>query len=113
MSIKDTIKCFAVFAACVLFLAFIAVTHAYGEEERVYARVVVVTNLNFDEDIVEVEDAIGFIWEFDGVEDYAIGDIIAMVMMDRGSPDTILDDEILDTSYSGYEISDFTYSKGL
>ena len=102
MSIKDTFKCFAVFTACVLFLAFIGITHAYGENENIYARVAVITNLDFNEDIVEVEDAVGFIWEFEGVEDYMIGDVVAMIMQSDGSPETILDDVILNVTYSGY-----------
>ena len=64
-------------------------------------------------EIVEVKDdtavcvdAVGFEWEFDGADDLDVGDIIICTMYDKGTKNTIIDDEIIDVRWSGYTTSD-------
>lgn len=51
---------------------------------------------------VTVEDFNGNHWQFNGVEDWLVGDIVSMIMSDNGTPDSIYDDEIVMVKYSGY-----------
>lgn len=70
-----------------------------------YSRAAVIYDFDYEEDIVKVVDAVGFSWEFYGIEDYCIGDLVVMTMEDKnGTPETILDDHITNTSYSGFTV---------
>lgn len=60
----------------------------------------IVVNLDEKNDIVTVEDANGFLWEFSEVEDWAIGDRAAMLMDSHGT-EKIFDDKILKVRYVG------------
>lgn len=61
-----------------------------------------VIELNYADDVVTVCDANGFTWEFTGCEDYFKGDLVSMVMNDKGT-DFIDDDKIVSVRYSGFE----------
>ena len=63
-----------------------------------------VTGLDYDRDVVTVETKTGFVFRFDGCEDYAEGDIVAMLMWDNSTPETIEDDLILYVNYSGFYV---------
>lgn len=54
------------------------------------------------EDTAICVDAVGFEWEFDGADDLDVGDIIICTMYDKGTKNTIIDDEIIDVRWSGY-----------
>lgn len=54
-----------------------------------------------EEDMVIFEDGTGTVWIFFGIEDWDIGDLVACVFWDAGTPE-IFDDEILDVRYIGY-----------
>jgi len=60
-----------------------------------------VTAIDRETDTVTVQVSSGHLFEFLGAEDYDIGDTVAMIMSDNGTPDTILDDLILDCRYAG------------
>ena len=80
-------------AMCVVFAS------AETEAERgVYANVGIVTRLDEGEDLVYVEDCVGFVWCFEGIEDWSIGDMVAMVFDDMGT-ELIFDDEIISVRY--------------
>lgn len=72
------------------------------EEHSTYVRTMEVTQLNYTQDIVTCTDAVGYTWEFYGCEDYAKGDLVACMMDTMGTENTILDDAIIDTYYTGY-----------
>jgi len=57
--------------------------------------------ISIEENLVIVEDLSGNAWTFCGSEDWAIGDIVAMIM-DNMNTSTIYDDEIVDIRYCGY-----------
>lgn len=67
---------------------------------EIYPRTMVVTEINEEADVVTLTDAVGFEWEFYGVEDWAIGDICSCIMNDNGT-ENIEDDEIVKTRYNG------------
>lgn len=69
---------------------------------RIYPKCGVVYALEYAEDAVIVQDFTGELWEFYGIEDWMVGDIVAMTMLDAGLPDYIWDDEIIAAVYDGY-----------
>ncbi len=71
-------------------------------EHSIYVRTMEVKEINYETDIVSCTDAVGFNWEFAGTEDYTEGDLISCLMDTMGTEETILDDVILDTYYTGY-----------
>lgn len=70
-------------------------------EDSVYARTMIVSEVNYEQDIVCLTDAVGFKWSFAGAEDWCVGDYASCVMYDSGTKDTILDDEIVSVTYAG------------
>lgn len=74
---------------------------AQTPKEELYALTTVVTEVNESTDTVVCVDATGNEWEFDGVEDWSIGDIASLAMNDKGTPE-IYDDEIINVKYGGW-----------
>lgn len=72
------------------------------EQHSIYVRTMEVVQLDYTQDIVTCVDAVGYEWEFYGCEDYAEHDLVSCIMDTMGTEDTILDDAILNTSYTGY-----------
>lgn len=89
------------FAKFTFLLAIIASLTAPAEKHT-YVRTMEVTQLNYAEDIVTCTDPAGYIWEFYGCEDYAEHDLISCIMDTNGTEETILDDAIIETSFTGY-----------
>lgn len=58
------------------------------------------TVINVENDIVTLEDNNGFTWEFEGAEDWIVGDICTCIMNDNGT-EKIFDDVIVQTRYDG------------
>lgn len=85
-----------------LFTLIASLGGAPVQEHSVYMRAMEVTNLDYEKDIVTCVDAVGFEWEFYGCEDYCEKDIVCALMDTMGTEDTIEDDVILKTNYSGY-----------
>lgn len=74
---------------------------ARAEETELYPRAAIITELDLNEDLVTCVDAAGCIWQFYGVEDFDIGDIVALILWNAGTPESIFDDEIIDAVYAG------------
>lgn len=72
-----------------------------------YAKVAEVIDVDERHNIVTVEDATGNIWKYYGIEDYYKGDIVAMLMDNNGTTNTIYDDIIVNVTFSGYTSEDF------
>ena len=68
-----------------------------------YPATMVVTEINPTTDVVTMETATGHIYEMTGAEDYMVGDLVSLIMDDKGTAD-ITDDEILDARYAGWWI---------
>lgn len=67
-----------------------------------YAKSFIVVDVDYQKDIVTLEDFNGLHFCFSGCEDWATGDICAAIMDNNGTEETILDDIILDTNYCGW-----------
>jgi len=70
-------------------------------EKNPYALTTVVVELDAENDVVTCKDFNGNLWEFEGCEDWAIGDIASLLMSDRGT-EKIYDDTIISARYNGY-----------
>lgn len=82
------------------------ITTARGEVffrayEDIYPTTAVVSEVNYEENLVSVEDFNGNIWQFTETDDWAVGDICSMIM-DSKKTEEIEDDEILSVRYSGF-----------
>lgn len=85
-----------------LLLAIFLITAASGKADySVYPNGGLVIDLIPEDDIVVFEDGAGLVWSFYGIGDYEVGDLVACVFWDAGTPN-IFDDEILDVRYIGY-----------
>lgn len=62
-----------------------------------------VIELDQENDIVYIADANGYRWSFGGIEDWHIGDLVSCTMDTKGTK-SVLDDEIKDKKYSGYNM---------
>lgn len=71
-----------------------------------YPMTTVVIETDDKNDVVTCVDFNGNEWAFDGVEDWAVGDIASMIMCDNGT-DEIYDDIICDVRYSGWICGSF------
>ena len=67
-------------------------------EVNIYPLLTTVTEVNRDKDLVTVEDNNGFIWQFEGADDWEEGDLCNCLMDSRGT-EKIFDDEITMTRY--------------
>lgn len=70
-------------------------------ENRIYAKTVVVIQLDTDSDIVTCVDGADNLWCFYGVEDWQTGDFASLLMDNNGTADTIYDDAIVEATYAG------------
>ena len=71
-------------------------------ESKTYPNAGVVVDLNTAQDLVTISTGSGMLYEFYGVEDLLIGDMVAVTMDDNGTPDSVLDDKIIDSKYAGW-----------
>lgn len=70
--------------------------------EGVYSIITMVTYVDYDTDVVTIKTFSGIEYQFEGCEDWYDGDICTVTIWDSNTPDTVYDDEILQTRYSGW-----------
>lgn len=93
-------KLFAIIGVCFIFSAIFTVKNTEIEKEnRIYPQTFKVVNI--ENDVVTLENFEGYIFQFEGAEDWMIGDICSCIM-DSKNTDSIFDDEILEKRYSGF-----------
>lgn len=80
-------------------LATIAAVIAAG---LIYPTTMQITDISGD--VVTLETATGFVYQFTGAEDYCENDLVSCIMFSNGTTD-ITDDIILATRYSGFYIN--------
>lgn len=97
----ETLKKCLVMYICVIILGLVWMSVGHAE---LYPRVAVVTNINYESDIVVFTDSVGFDWEYEGVEDWCIDDVAALQLDDQGTP-SIFDDKIDKVCYSAFVIA--------
>lgn len=70
---------------------------------ELYPMTAKVVEVDYDTDTVTVETFTGFLFAFEGCEDWAIGDCASLIMDDNGT-EKIFDDEIVMAQYGGWEL---------
>ncbi len=70
--------------------------------ESIYPNTAVITDLDYENDLVTCTDSVGFDWVFEGIEDWNEGDVVSLLMWDAGTPNSIRDDVILKAYYGGW-----------
>lgn len=71
------------------------------KDKGYYPSTMIVEHLDYSNDTVVLRDSVGFIWEFNGTEDWVIGDVASVLLYDNGT-DVVFDDEICRVYYSGF-----------
>ena len=85
-----------------IFAAFLATLMMFLIQSRIidfYPETAVVTEIKSD--IVTVTTFTGNEFQFSGVEDWMVGDIVSMIM-NGNNTDDVKDDEIISVKYSGF-----------
>ena len=72
-----------------------------GLVKNYYPETMIVSNLDYESDLVTLTDANENTWTFTGCEDWMIGDFADLIMDDMGT-ENIYDDEIISIRYSGF-----------
>ena len=83
--------------ALILILTAIALTAS----AEVYPLTAKVVEVNYDDDTVTVETFTGFLFSFEGCEDWTEGDCASLIMEDNGT-EKIFDDEVITAQYGGW-----------
>lgn len=90
--------------AVVISLAGFLIGMAFPWNEKkapeVYPMAVTVVDISEALDVVTVRDSNENLWQFHGVEDYMVGDVVACIVDTNGTPE-IKDDVIVQTRYNG------------
>lgn len=106
---KNNVKiivCVVVMVACFIGMvfSFVMAVKSYNEQNKPngeqYTMTAVVVEIDRDADVVTCEDGAGFLWEFYEVDDWRVGDTVALLMNNNGT-ETIFDDVIVHAYYGG------------
>ena len=99
---KSTFTILSIWLAICMFIFGVIVGSAAAEKKTTekYGLTGVVVNLSRGTDTVTIMDCNGNYWQFKGVEDYEIDDIVSCVVDTKGT-DLIKDDEIIAARYGG------------
>lgn len=85
-----------------LFFTMCFIVGAQAEEQHeLYPTAGIVYNVDHFADMVYIVTFDGQEWAYEGVEDWAVGDIVAMLMNNMGT-ESIYDDEIVAVNYLGW-----------
>ena len=72
-------------------------------QSHYYANTAVVTEIDYANNLVTVEDSAGNTWQFTETEDWEFSDTCSMLMDSKGTPN-ISDDEIIQVTYCSFEV---------
>ena len=73
----------------------------YGEE-RLYPQVFVVDEVNYKNDVITLRTLSGILYQWNGCEDWQVGDIAGAIMYNNETEESIKDDVIVSLEYAGY-----------
>lgn len=76
----------------------LAIPYTKDRFDRLYPQAARVVDIQQDE--IYLRDGAGNIWRWQGAEDWEIGDGVAMILTNNGTPDNVKDDVIVNIKYS-------------
>lgn len=95
----------AIFCVVVIALGICAFGMSFkSPRANCYALTCEVVEVDNDNDVVTLVDANGNTWEWEGVDDWKIGDC-ASLLMDNNGTGQIADDEILSMTHNAWELN--------
>lgn len=86
---------------CMLLVIVYPIIYHGEKEKNTYPATMEVTNI--ENDVVTIQTSTGIVYQFTGAEDLAVGDLVSLIMDNKGTVE-IFDDEILQVRYAGYWI---------
>ena len=86
----------------VLFVMVVTLMLFAGSPREIYPISMIVTEIDYENDLVTIVDFNGNAFQFFSCEDWCENDICAVIMDDNGTPETIYDDIITQVRYCGY-----------
>lgn len=98
--------CLAAIALSMVAIAIAVWRYTDYEPFTAYPSAGYVVDIDIGRNVVTFEDADGYLWEVDGIEDWEPGDLAALLMHDNGTPDNVADDVILSAVQSGFSLLD-------
>lgn len=90
-----------ILVVCALSAGWILFALTYHNNSHLYGMTAVVTHISEATDTVTIKDFNGNLWQFKGVEDWAVDDVVSCIM-DNQHTALIKDDVIVKVQYSGY-----------
>lgn len=90
--------------------AIIIITLCATACANLYPETAKVVEVNYDEDTVIVETFTGFLFAFEGCEDWQEGDCASLIM-DDGKTELIYDDSIVMAQYGAWELVNWSRSE--
>lgn len=89
-------------ALCAVFFTLGLIVGQHNSHiKNYYGMTAEVVDISRPLDRVTIKDSNGNLWQFDGIEDYEVGDFCSCVMNDNNT-ELIFDDEIVSVQYAGY-----------
>lgn len=76
---------------------------ANTEQHHYYANTAVVTEIDYTNNLVTVEDSAGNTWQFTETEDWEFSDTCSILMDSKGTS-SVSDDEIIQVTYCAFEV---------
>ena len=93
-----------------LMLSSVCCADKYDDElTEFYPRLVLISDVNVNDDVVTCIGIDGNIWQFYGADNYAVGDVCILMMWNNS--DDITEHEILAVYYEGYIVDNVYYSQ--
>jgi hypothetical protein len=89
------------FCAIVFILLCAIPVNAAICKRNYYAKSARVIEIDRDADVVTFEDCMGNLWDWEGVEDWAVDDNAALLMNSKGT-EKIYDDEIISAKFENW-----------
>lgn len=89
-----------------------AVERKPNEHLNYYPQTAVVVECDEQHDAVTVRTSFGWLYQFYGIEDFEVGDMVAMMMDDMDTGNSVFDDVIVGVHYVG-TASDFEVNRTL
>lgn len=90
-----------IMAAVVFMLVSAAVRREPNPHLNYYPQTAVIVDFDRKHDAVTVRTSVGWLYQFYGIEDYEIGDMVSLIMDNMDTENTIFDDVIIDVQYVG------------
>ena len=86
---------------CIL-CAFVIGIWIIFDTETIYSKTCMVTEIDTENNLVTVSTASGLLFQFYGVEDYDVTDIVSVTFFTRFTPKNVKDDMVVSCRYSGF-----------